>query len=260
MVLSKSLVSGWTGKATTNKVSDKLAGKEAATQKSRDKAGSKSAPAEQSPAAAGSSEAGLPEFLRKPAAGSVWHRKPVRIGAGFACGLLIAITGIQLLQHFHDAIATVVPASRPALQAYCQLSGCQIKPWQRIEHMTVESTALSQLSPGSNGNHYQLAISLRNKGPYELATPWVELSLTDSSGALVGRRMLSPAEFKLSPPVGAASAPPPSAAGSSPASSTVQVSNSKLESMSAGSELPLQVLLSTGEQRVSGYSVEIFYP
>jgi hypothetical protein len=28
----------------------------------------------------------------------------------------------------------------------------------------------------------------------------------------------------------------------------------------AGQELPLQALLSTGERRVSGYTVELFYP
>lgn len=272
VVLSKSLTSGLSSKEKSGQAKEGDAAKKPAktdssgSGASRDKNKGKTPPAEQSPAPAGTAEAGLPEFLRKPPAGNFWQRKPVRLGAGFACGLLIAGLGVQLLQHFHDAIATVVPASRPALQAYCQLSGCQIKPWQRIEHMMVESTALSQLSPGSNGNHYQLAISLRNKSTYELATPWVELSLTDSTGALVGRRMLSPAEFSLSPPAGAASATGLAAAvvaasaASAASAAAPQASPSKHESMVAGSELPLQVLLSTGEQRVSGYSVEIFYP
>lgn len=255
VVLSKSLSSGLASK-------DDAAGKKTAKAVAAAAPRSKAAPTEQAPAAADMAEAGLPEFLRKPASGGAWQRRPVRLAAGFACGVLIAGLGVQLLQQFHDAIATVVPASRPALQAYCQLTGCQIKPWRRIEQLVVESTALSQLSPGSNGNHYQLAISLRNKSIYELATPWVELSLTNASGALVGRRMLSPAEFKLNPPAPAASAPGLAAAAmaASAASAANAAAPSKHEAMAAGSELPLQILLSTGEQRVSGYSVEIFYP
>jgi len=266
VVLSKSLSSGLTSKDKAGKTKDSDAGKKQPKAAVAATSRSKTAPAEQAPAPAGTEEAGLPEFLRKPAKGGAWQRKPVRLAAGFACGVLIAGLGVQLLQHFHDAIATVAPASRPALQAYCQLTGCQIKPWQRIEHMAVESTALSQLSPGSNGNHYQLAISLRNKSSYELATPWVELSLTDSSGALVGRRMLSPAEFRLNPPApatsaaGLAAAVAAASAASAASASASTAAPSKHESMAAGSELPLQILLSTGEQRVSGYSVEIFFP
>jgi len=272
VVLSKSLTTGLSKKDKSSPAKDGNADKKAAKSDPLSKHPGheqdrrKASLAEPTPAAAASAEAGLPEFLRKPPAGIFWQSKRVRLVGGFACGLLIAGLGVQLLQHFHDAIATAVPASRPAMQAFCQLSGCQIKPWQRIEHMVVESTALSQLSPGSNGNHYQLAISLRNKSTYELATPWVELSLTDSTGALVGRRMLSPAEFSLSPAAAAASgaglaAVVPTASAPSAAGAATQASAAnKHDSIAAGSELPLQVLLSTGEQRVSGYSVEIFYP
>ncbi|MBB4845298.1 putative Zn finger-like uncharacterized protein [Paucibacter oligotrophus] len=259
VVLSKSLSSGLASKDKATK--DDAAGEKPAKTIAAATPRGKTAATEQAPAAADTAEASLPEFLRKPASGGAWQRRPVRLVTGFACGLLIAGLGVQLLQHFHDAIATVAPASRPALQAYCQLTGCQIKPWQRIEQMVVESTALSQLSPGSNGNHYQLAISLRNKSRYELATPWVELSLTNASGALVGRRMLSPAEFRLNPP--AASAPGLAAAAvaaSAASAASAAAPSGKHESIAAGSELPLQILLSTGEQRVSGYSVEIFYP
>jgi hypothetical protein len=61
--------------------------------------------------------------------------------------------------------------------------------------------------------------------------PSIELSLTDGSGLLIARRALAPRDFRVASSV-----------------------------LPAGGESPLQLLLSTGGPRVSGYTVEIFYP
>jgi hypothetical protein len=62
--------------------------------------------------------------------------------------------------------------------------------------------------------------------------PWIDLSLTDPSGQLVSRRALGPNDFRVNPAV-----------------------------LAPGSESNLQlVLASTTGQRISGYTVEIFYP
>jgi hypothetical protein len=73
-------------------------------------------------------------------------------------------------------------------------------------------------------------VSLRNRGPVALTLPAVDLSLTDSNGRLVSRRVLSAADFRVPPRL------PP------------------------GAELPLQLTLATGKTPVAGYTVEIFYP
>ena len=65
-----------------------------------------------------------------------------------------------------------------------------------------------------------------------LALPSVDLSLTDASGLLVARRALAPQDFRVA-------------------------ANSLL---APGGETALQLLLSAGNPRVSGYTVEIFYP
>ena len=41
-------------------------------------------------------------------------------------------------------------------------------------------------------NAYKLGLSLRNTSAVEVAMPWVELSLTDASGALLARRVFPP--------------------------------------------------------------------
>jgi len=64
--------------------------------------------------------------------------------------------------------------------------------------------------------------------------PWIELNLSDAAGVVVLRRMLAPSDFNSDKPLQASLAP--------------------------GAELPLHLLLSSGEQRISGYSIEIFHP
>ncbi|MEL4180497.1 zinc-ribbon and DUF3426 domain-containing protein [Roseateles sp. PN1] len=221
-------------------------------------------PTKPSMANGGSGEENVPSFLRQSNSAKFWQRTSVRAGLSVAALLLMLTLSVQVLQHFHDAIAALFPSARPAVQSYCQLSGCELKPWQRIDQIAVESTALSQLSPGNTGNHYQLAISLRNKGHIEVATPWVELSLTDSTGALISRRLLAPKEFRIeraAAAASAASAPSSSASGAaSGATANALAASPDIKAMPAGAELPLLALLSTGQQSISGYTVEIFYP
>lgn len=170
----------------------------------------------------------VPEFMRRAQQNERWRKPQVRIALGAAAALLAGGLALQFALHFHDAIVAVQPATRPAMQALCEIGGCELKPWRRIDVVGVEASALNTAGPN---NQYQLSLSLRNKSGLEVAVPWVELSLTDASGSTVARRTLSPLDFK-----------------------------GGKTSMAPGAELPLQVLLSTGDQRVSGYSVEIFHP
>jgi hypothetical protein len=61
--------------------------------------------------------------------------------------------------------------------------------------------------------------------------PSIDLTLTDNAGQLVARRALNPSDFRATDAV-----------------------------VAPGGESALQVLLSTGNPRVSGYTVEVFYP
>jgi predicted Zn finger-like uncharacterized protein len=170
----------------------------------------------------------VPEFMRRAQMSERWRQPRVRIALGVCSALLAAVLAYQFTLQFHNAIVAVYPASQPTMQAFCEFSSCELQPWRRIDVIGVDASALNQAGPN---NQYQLTVNLRNKSGLEVATPWVELSLTDAAGAVVARRMLGPTEFKG----GKASMPP-------------------------NAELPLQVLLSTGDQRVSGYSIEIVHP
>lgn len=170
----------------------------------------------------------LPSFMRQAESARRWNRPGVRLALGSTATVLAFGLMGQLLWHAREAIAAQYPAAKPALVSVAQALGQEIKPWQHIEALSVES---SSLNPAGAANHYRFSISLRNRSNWEVAQPWVDLSLTDASGVLVVRRMLSPAEMQA----GRVALP-------------------------AGADQQLQLVFDSGAQKISGYSVELFYP
>lgn len=188
-------------------------------------------PAAPSSLAGGSTDAPAapePAFLRQAASAARWQRPRVRLALGLCALLLLALLALQMVWQFRNALQALYPQATPALQSFCAAAGCELQPWRRIDALTVESSSLTQ---AGSGNNYKLTILLRNKAGYPLAMPWVDLNLTDASGAAIARRMLKPADFNLSK-----------------------------ASMAGQTEESLQLVFSTGKLKVSGYTVEIFHP
>nr|WP_316640801.1 zinc-ribbon and DUF3426 domain-containing protein [uncultured Roseateles sp.] len=178
----------------------------------------------------------VPAFVRNaPKARIPMSAKQRRLwlSAGLLLALLLAL---QALFHFRDALAAQQPALAEPLKQMCQALGCEIRPLQRIEALSVEGSSLTR-APNEAGA-YRLAVTLRNRADAPLAMPSFELSLSDSAGALLARKVLSPADF-------AASAP--------------SVGN-PAGIIAARSELSLQTQLRAGDARLVGYTVEVFYP
>ena len=172
--------------------------------------------------------ASVPSFVRKAESAQRWHRPWVRATLGTAAvGLLVGVAG-QIAWTGREAIAAQYPFARPMLTKMTTAMGQELKPWQHIEALSVES---SSLNPAGEGNHYRLTLSLRNRSNWDVAQPWVDLSLTDPSGQLVVRKMLSPQELHASQ-----------------------------AAFTAGADQQLQVVFDSGNTKISGYTVELFYP
>ena len=174
-------------------------------------------------------EGPAPEFLRRAERDARWARPGMRWT--FALVSLVLALGLvlQAALHYRDLLVTLVPGTRPVLQAVCDLADCRIEALRRIDDIVVESSSLNAL-PGNDA--FQLSVVLRNRGVFPLAMPAVELTLTDAGGQMLARRILTPGDFAVTP---AAVLPP-------------------------ASETPLQLVLSTTGRRASGYTVEPFYP
>ena len=170
-----------------------------------------------------------PGFVQQAQKRERWRTPAMRIALSLMALLLLAGLAGQGAYQFRDLLAAQWPATRPMLAQGCEWVHCEINAPRRIDDVAVESSALS---PAPGGGGYKLALVLRNRSALALAMPWIDLSLTDPSGQLVARRALAPADFRVNPAV-----------------------------LAASSESNLQVLLSSSDgRRVSGYTVEIFYP
>lgn len=169
-----------------------------------------------------------PEFIRHAQRRARWQSPAARVSLSAAGLILFVLLALQAGHHFRDTVAVRWPETKPALTAWCAALGCSIEAPKRIDDIAVESTALTRAAAPES---FRLAVTLRNRGSTALALPSVDLGLTDATGQLVARRMLAPSEWRVAGP-------------------TIQ----------AGAELPLQLLLTTGSVRVTGYTVEIFYP
>lgn len=169
-----------------------------------------------------------PAFVREAEREARWQSPGRRRALALGAFVLSAVLLGQAAHHFRDAVAARLPGAAPALQAWCRWSGCTIQPPRRLEDIVVESTALAK---AANGDAFRLNVVLRNRAPTVAAMPWVELTLTDANGELQARRALSPQDLRA-----------------------------RSAEIGAGAETTLQATLSTGALRITGYTVEIFYP
>ncbi len=176
-----------------------------------------------------SGTAQAPAFMRDADRQARWDSPAMRAALLGSSLILLLMLLMQIVYHRRDSIAAHSPASAAWLQRACERWNCRIEPLRRVNELSIESSALSKVA--GQPQAVRLTMTLRNRGPIDLALPAVELSLTDAEGQLIARRALLPADFKIEPPI-----VPGSAA------------------------LPLQLVLSTRERQVAGYTVELFYP
>ncbi len=170
-----------------------------------------------------------PGFMLKAQRDARRRRPLPRLLMSLAALALLLLLAVQVGHQFRDGIAARWPQARPVLAHACAWMGCRIDAPRRIDDIAVESSALAR--SGGAGQRYQLSVTLRNRGAWLVAMPAIELSLTDIGGQLVARRVLTSADFRSAPSV-----------------------------IRPGAEAALQLLLSTGDAAVAGYTVEVFYP
>ena len=169
-----------------------------------------------------------PSFLRAAEQAALWRRPAVRTALGAAVvGLGLALAA-QAAVLWRDTLAAHLPASEPALHALCRLAGCQVQPLRRLDALALASSGLSRLD---GSTLYRLQLVLHNRADTAVLMPALDLSVHDAQGKLLSRRVLQMADL------GAPQA-----------------------TLAAGQELPIKVLMSAGEQRIDGYTVELFYP
>jgi len=155
--------------------------------------------------------------------------RPAARAAQITCAfLLAALLLLQVVFMGRDVIAARWPASQDLLGQACVVIGCRVEALRHTSDLTVETSELRKIS---DANRYRLAVTVRNRGSIPLMTPSFDLTLTDAQGGIVARRMISPGELGSSQPI-----------------------------VAARGELTLQAYLEASDPRVTGFTIEAFYP
>src|SRR5947209_3660987 len=112
--------------------------------------------------------------------------------------VLVLLLAGQALFHFRDAIAAHWPSTKPALASLCTAAGCRLHALQEINGLSIEASDL-QFDPAHRGLLI-LSATIRNRVPYALAYPYLELTLSDvqkvtQQDVVVVRRAFAPNEY-----------------------------------------------------------------
>lgn len=140
--------------------------------------------------------------------------------------------GGQVAHEYRDVLAARYPEVRPLLESACSALGCRVEAARSIESLSVESSGLVRVE---KSNLYRLQLALRNRATLALAVPALDVTLTDTQGRIISRKVLKLADL-----------------------GTPQAT------IPAGQELGVQATLQAqGEaaaQPFAGYTIELFYP
>jgi predicted Zn finger-like uncharacterized protein len=169
-----------------------------------------------------------PLFLRQAERTARWRQPRVRAALWGTAVLAAVALATQVVVEYRDLAAARFPSARPALEQACAWLGCTVGAAHVIESLVVESSGLVRVE---KSDVYKLSVALRNRAALEVALPALELSLTDSQGQLVARRVLPMSELGVNQ-----------------------------ATLAAGRELSLNATLQAATPPIAGYTIELFYP
>ncbi|WP_022973660.1 DUF3426 domain-containing protein, partial [Xanthomonas maliensis] len=147
------------------------------------------------PAAPRPAGANAPSFLRRG------HQRPrLRAGArhwGLLAGLVLLLAGQMVLA---DRAHLASDARwRPLVVRVCNVVGCRVPAWREPAAFTLLTREVRPLAgmPGV----LQIQASFRNDARWAQAWPWLQLSLSDTDGRVIGARVFAPQDYLGKAPV-----------------------------------------------------------
>jgi hypothetical protein len=187
--------------------------------------------AHKEPAPQGAEEPLQHSFMKAGHASATWRKPWVRAVLWMACLLLLVGLALQVVVQERDRIAATEPSAMRVLGPMCEVLACKISPLRQIESIVIDSSSFAKV----RADVYRLNVTLKNTAQTAIATPALELTLTDMQDQAVVKRVFAATDFGRQQVV-----------------------------MEPGAELvvtiPIAVKANTGSVKVSGYRLLSFYP
>lgn len=170
-------------------------------------------------------------FMHKTRLPSRWNQTWVRVTLSLVVFGLGGALLLQVVIQERDRIVAVEPLAKRYLDPLCEILNCKIEPLRQIESVVIDSSSFTKV----RADVYRLSVTLKNAAQTPVATPDLELTLTDMQDQAVVRRVFAVADF-----------------------------SKQHTAMDSGAEvlvtLPVAVKLNAGSERISGYRLLSFYP
>lgn len=172
-----------------------------------------------------------PQFLKRDRLQRAKGARGVRVVWMFLSVLMACVLVMQVLVQERDRIVATTPSMSTWMQPLCNAMDCKIAPLKQIESIVIDQSSFSK----AKSEGYLLGFSVKSTALTEVATPSLELTLTDMQDRAVVRRVFSPRELGYQSLV-----------------------------LNPGGEwsgsVPVDVKLADGSERISGYRLLAFYP
>ncbi|PPU39961.1 DUF3426 domain-containing protein [Xanthomonas arboricola] len=126
--------------------------------------------------------------------------RPRLRASGRQWALLVGLVGLLALQIVIADRAQLAADARwrPLVGAACAVARCTLPAWREPAALTLLNRDVRPL-PGEPGV-LQIQASFRNEARWAQAWPWLQLSLSDADGRVIGTRVLAPQEYLGQPP------------------------------------------------------------
>lgn len=132
-----------------------------------------------------------PSFVRHARRVLFWRRPWVRVVLLVWTLVLLLGLVVQWIYQERHLLSASHPQLVPALQKFCEVTGCALAPMQRIESVVIDAASFNQIAT----SRYRLSVTLKNSAEVPLAPPSIELTLTDLQERVVVRRVFAAREL-----------------------------------------------------------------
>ena len=132
-----------------------------------------------------------PSFVRRARRRAFWQHPLLRLLLTLLALALAALLGLQAAYQWRAPVLRELPALQPVLEAVCETLDCQQALPSGPNEVVIDSSVLLRRAPGL----YVFNVVLRNQSALELASPAIELTLTDIHDQVLVRRVLLPHEW-----------------------------------------------------------------